>query len=90
MLKLVLDWAGDDAPKTGVVSNDGDDVTVIVRKVADEGPGGGWPVYAVYASREEWAPAYREAQELDAWLETVYGQEDEGEREELLDAAVEV
>jgi hypothetical protein len=86
MLKLELDWAGDEAPRTGVVSNAGDDVTVIVRKVADEGPSG-WPVYAVYASREEWAPAYREAMELDAWLETVYGQQDEDERQELLDAA---
>jgi hypothetical protein len=90
MLMLELDWAGDEAPETGVVSNEGDDVLVIVRKVTEHGPAGGWPVYAVYASREEWAPAYREAMELGAWLETVYGLEDEDERQELLDAATTV
>ena len=89
MLKLELDWAADEAPETGVVSNEGDDVLVVVRY--DETPGpAGWPTVRVYASREEWAPAYREAQELDAWLETRYGMEGEDDRQELLDLAVEV
>lgn len=84
MQKLTLDWAGDAKPETGVVSNEGDDVTVLVE--FDEKPGpSGWPLVSVYVSRESGVPAYRESMELDAWLETAYGESDESARQELLD-----
>lgn len=41
MLKLELDWAGAEAP----VEGEG----VRTELVQEHGPGGGWPVYAVYA-----------------------------------------
>lgn len=89
MLKLELDWAGDEAPETGVVSNEGDDVIVVVAY--DETPGpSGWPVVRVYAQREQGVYAYREAMELDAWLATRYGVDDEDERQSLLDLARDV
>lgn len=88
MLKLELDWATDDKrPETGVVSYEGDDVLVLVEFDENAGPAG-WPTVSVYALANEGVNKYREAMELDAWLETVYGQEDEGERQYLLDTAV--
>lgn len=88
MLKLELDWAADGEPETGVLTNEGDDVAVLVEYDAAPGPAG-WPTVRVYASRAgAWVPEYREAMELDAWLETRYGQQDEDERQELLDVAV--
>lgn len=89
MLKLELDWAGDAAPETGIVSNEGDDVLMIVEY--DERPGAaGWPIVRVYAARIEGRPMYYESMALDAWLENVYGQEDDIERANLLDAATTV
>jgi hypothetical protein len=86
MLKLELDWAAPDAPELDVVSNDGDDVLVVVAYDATPGPAG-WGTVTVYAHALDGVPAYREAQELDAWLEVVYGAHDEEERQDLLDTA---
>lgn len=85
MLKLELDWAGDEAPETGVVCED--EVLVVVEY--DETPGpSGHPRVRVYASRDAWLPEYREAMALDAWLIDVYGADDDAERDELLSFAV--
>lgn len=87
MLKLELDWAGDDTPETGVVCDD--EVLVVVE--FDERPGpAGHPLVRVYASREAWLPEYREAMALDAWLLDAYGEDDAESREYLLDTAVTV
>ena len=85
MIKHELDWAGDALPELGIVSNDGDDVLVVVELVEAQGPTG-WPTIAVYAHALE-VPSYRASQELDAWLEAVYGVESEEEREDLLSLA---
>ena len=45
MLKLELDWAGAEQGVEEPPSEDG----VAVELVQEAGPGGGWPVYAVYA-----------------------------------------
>lgn len=86
MIKLELDWAGDALPELGIVSNEGDDVLVVVELVEAQGPTG-WPTIAVHAHALH-APSYRASQELDAWLERVYGVEDEDERQDLLTLAV--
>lgn len=85
MLKLELDWAGDEAPPTGV---DGEDELVRVELVSERGPAG-WPVIAVYVAHEEGTPAYTDAMRLDGWLQGVYGA-DEDEAQELGGMAVEV
>lgn len=85
MIKLEVDWAGDELPELGIVSNDGDDVLVVVEHV---GVGAaGWPALNVFAHALPGVPSYRASQELDAWLETVYGVESEEEREDLLTLA---
>lgn len=85
MLKLELDWAGDAAPEAGVVCDD--EVLVVVEYDATPGPSG-WPVVRVFASRNAWLPAYREAMALDAWLIDVYGESDDDARDDLLATAV--
>ncbi len=90
MIKLELDWASEGGPDTGLVSNDGDDVIVIVEYDAKPGPSG-HPTVAVYATRAyPSVEAYRETMELDAWLETAYGMSEEDERQDLLNLAIDV
>jgi hypothetical protein len=88
MLKLEIDWAADALPDLDVVSNEGDDVLVVVVQA---GMGAaGWTTIVVYAHALTGTPTYREAQELDAWLERFYGMDDEDERQDLLTLAVPV
>ena len=89
MLKLELDWAAEIAPDTGVVSDDGDSVIVVVEYDGAPGPAG-WPTVRVYASRVAGVPSYREAMALDAWLRDEYGMEDDAERDDLVSVAVNV
>lgn len=59
MLKLEIDWAGDEAPTYG---DDGEGVRVEPGQA--NGPGGGWPTVVVYAN---------DGPTLWSWLVTVYG-----------------
>jgi hypothetical protein len=83
MQKLLVDWAGEGELPEGV---DRDDPNVRVEVVQAKGPAG-WPVLAVYASRDAGEPAYRESMRLDGWLRDVYGMEDEDERQDMLTMA---
>lgn len=86
MIKLELDWAGDNAPDTGVVCDDGE-VVVVVEYDDKSGPSG-WPTVVVYATHAPHAPAYRASMAMDAWLEQEYGMESGDERDDLLTLAV--
>jgi hypothetical protein len=88
MLKLELDWAGDDAPEVGVVS-DADDAVLVVVDYDDARVGpAGWPTVRVIALALHDAPAYSESMALDAWVLDVYGEDDDDERDALVAFAV--
>jgi hypothetical protein len=81
MLKLELDWAGDEMPQFGMDEGNG----VCVELVSDEGPSG-WPAIAVYAAGESGATS---GPRLISWLVNVYGSESD-EASELADLAIDV
>lgn len=90
MIKLELDWAGDESPELGTWSDEysvgGADVVV---EAGDEVGPWGWPTIVVHVHDvEAGLPAYLQSMALDAWLKHVYGIEDEIEREELAALAV--
>lgn len=87
MQVITVDWASDEQPELGLLSADGETVNVVAQWTGALG-GGGWPELRVVAIAEPGVPAWREAQELDAWLETRYGMSDEAERLDFLDAAL--
>lgn len=90
MIKLELDWAGDDAPELGTW---GDERSVggadVVVEAGDAVGAAGWPTIVVYVHDvEAGLPSYLQSMALDAWLKHAYGVEDEGEREDLASLAV--
>lgn len=82
MLKLVLDWASDSSPEMRMAEVGWEDDGVRVELVTEEGPGGGWPEYAVYVPGQggEAGPV------LWSWLVHVYGC-DEDDASELASLA---
>lgn len=86
MIKLELDWAGDDVPDTGVVSERDDIATLVVEYDDAAGPSG-WPTVVVYATPNEGREAYHATMALDAWLRDVYGCDDD-DANELANLAV--
>lgn len=68
MLKLELDWAGDEMPELGQSSVD---ENVRVELVSEQGPAG-WPVIAVYVAQVPYEPAHMAYMRLDGWLRDTY------------------
>lgn len=72
MLKLELDWAGDELPEMGEqLADDGERTGVRVELARERGPAS-WPLIAVYAVQEPGEEPYRAAMRLVEWLKDVY------------------
>lgn len=70
MIKLELDWAADESPVTGVVSETDDSAMLIVEYDDVAGPAG-WPIVRLYATTQ--GAEYLAFMAVDGWLRDVYG-----------------
>lgn len=94
MLKLELDWAGDEPAPVGVDKYEGEPTGIFVELVTDKGPAG-WPVIAVYVAPDPNEQPYMAHMRLQGWLRDNYlvGMDEDDameEADELARATVEV